>query len=187
MKEQPITIGIDDAAFELKSLSKKTQLIGVVCQGIRMVNVVRTEIEIDGMDATDKLIELVKQNEEHVQFILTHTITFGGFNLINLSRIYDELKKPVIAINDSEVDIEAVVKALKKNFPKSYKKKLQHISDSGNLYKTEIKTAGGISNIYFHSMGIEIYEVELLLQKVCIDSKLPECIRLAHLIGRIFI
>ena len=144
MKEHPITIGIDDAAFELKSNSKKTQLIGVVCQGIRMVNVVRTEIEIDGTDATEKLIELVKQNEEHVQFILTHTITFGGFNLINLSRIYDELKKPVIAINDREVDIEAVVKALKKNFPKSYKKKLQHISDSGNLYKTEIKTAGGI-------------------------------------------
>ncbi len=185
MKEHPITIGFDDATFDLKSKAKNTHLIGVVCQGIRMVNIVRTDIKIDGNDATEKLIDLVKQNEEHVQYILTHTITFGGFNLININRIYNELKKPIIAVNDREVDVEAVVKALKKNFPKSYKKKLQHIFNSGNLYKTEIKTAGGISNIFFHSKGIEIKEVELLLQKVCIDSKLPECIRLAHLIGRI--
>lgn len=186
MKEHPITIGIDDAAFDLKSSSKKTQLIGVVCQGTRMVSVKKTEIEIDGTDATEKLIDLVRQNKEHVQFILTHTITFGGFNLINLSRIYAELEKPIIAINEREVDIEAVVKALKKNFPKSYNKKLQNIIGSGNLYKTEIKTAGGISNIFFQAKGIEINEVELLLQKVCIDSKLPECVRLAHLIGRMF-
>ena len=110
MKEHPITIGIDDATFELKSNSKKTQLIGVVCQGTRMVSVKKTEIEIDGTDATEKLIDLVRQNKEHVQFILTHTITFGGFNLINLSRIYAELEKPIIAINEREVDIEAVVK-----------------------------------------------------------------------------
>ncbi len=185
MKEHPITIGFDDAAFKLKSKAKNTHLVGVVCQGIRMVNVVRTVIEIDGTDATEKLIELVKQNEEHVQYIFTHSITFGGFNFIDLRRIFNELKKPVIAVNDREVDVEAVVKALKRIFPKSYKNKLQHIINSGNLYKTEIKTAGGISNTYFHSKGIEIKEVELLLQKVCIDSKLPESVRLAHLIGRI--
>ena len=186
MKEHPITIGFDDAAFNLESKVRNTHLIGVVCQGIRMVNVVQADIEIDGNDATEKLIRLVKQNEKHVQYILTHTITFGGFNFIDLQRIFNELKKPIIAVNDREVNIEAVSKALMKNFPKSYKKKLQHIFNSGNLYKTDIKTAGGISNIFFHSKGIEINEVELLLKKVCIDSKLPECVRLAHLIGRMF-
>jgi len=185
MKDHPITIGIDDATFDLKSSSKKTQLIGVICQGVRVVSVKKTEIEIDGLDATEKLIDLVRQSEEHVQFILTHTITFGGFNLINLSRVYNELEKPIIAFNESEVDIEAVVKALKKNFPKSYDKKIQQIIGSGNLYKTDVKTAGGISNIYFQAKGIEINEVEILLKKVCIDSKLPECVRIAHLIGRI--
>ena len=91
MKNNPITVGFDDATFELKHNIKTTQLIGVVCQGIRMVNVVRSEIMIDGIDATEKLISLVKQQAEHVQYILTHTITFGGFNLINLDQIYNEL------------------------------------------------------------------------------------------------
>ena len=186
MKENPITIGFDDSTFELKTHVKKTQLIGVVCQGFKMVNVVRSEIIIDGSDVTEKLISLVKQNENHVQYVLTHTITFGGFNLINLNHVYDELYKPIIAINDRKVDIDAVIKALKKKFPDNYEKKIQYILDGGNLYHTDVKTAGGSSKIYFHSKGIEINEVDLLLQKISLDSKFPECIRLAHLIGRLF-
>lgn len=186
MKEYPITIGFDDATFELKSGSKTTQLIGVVCQGIRMVKVVKSEILIDGNDATEKLIELVKQNEKHVQFIITHTITFGGFNIINLERIFNALSKPIIAINDRGVDLDAVKQALKKKFQDRYEEKILNIFSAGNLYQTEIETAGGISKIYFHSKGIEPSNIDSLLQKICIDSKLPECIRLAHLIGKIF-
>ena len=56
MKDNPITIGFDDATFKLKTDVKKTQLIGVVCQGTRMVRVVRDDIKIDGDDATEKII-----------------------------------------------------------------------------------------------------------------------------------
>ncbi|UCC20813.1 MAG: DUF99 family protein [Promethearchaeota archaeon] len=185
MKDNPIIIGIDDAAFELKSSSKKTQLIGVVCQGIRMVNVSTIEIEIDGDDATEKLVELVKQNEKHVQFILTHTITFGGFNLINLPLIYAELNKPIIAVNERKVDLDSVKDTIIHKFPSTYKEKIRNIIDAGDLYNIRIETAGGMSEIFFHSKGIEIPKVESLLKKICLDTKLPECIRLAHLIGRI--
>jgi endonuclease V-like protein UPF0215 family len=185
MKDNPIIIGIDDAAFKLKTNVKKTQLIGVVCQGIRMVNVSRTEIQIDGDNGTEKLIELVKQNEKHIQLILTHTIAFGGFNLINLNTIYHELNKPVIAVNDRKVEVDSVIKAITINFPNTYKQKIKNIIDAGNLYHTQIKTAGGLSEVYFHAKGISGNKVDSLLKKICIDSKLPECIRMAHLIGRI--
>ena len=84
MKDFPITIGFDDAKFNFKSNSKTTDLIGVICQGTRMVGMVKKEITIDGDDATDVLIELTKQNEKHVQYIVTDTFTFGGFNIIDL-------------------------------------------------------------------------------------------------------
>jgi endonuclease V-like protein UPF0215 family len=186
MKDNPIVIGIDDATFELKTSTKTTQLIGVVCQGVRPVSIYRTEIEIDGQNATEKLIELVKNNDKHVQFILTHSITFGGFNLINLNKIYNEVGKPIIAVNERNVDIDLVIKTIKQKFPITFKQKIQNIIDAGNLFHSQIQTAGGISDIYFHSKGIDNDKVESLLQKVCIDSKLPECVRLAHLIGKIF-
>ncbi len=187
MKENPIVIGFDDATFKLKSSARKTtQLIGVVCQGTRLVNVVRREIEIDGYDATEALIELTKQNELHVQYILTDTITFGGFNIVDLNEIYNKTKKPIIAITEREVNLDSVKDALIKKFPHNYESKIQKIINAGNLYETEIDTAGGLSRIYFHSKGIDPDEVELLLQKVCVDSKLPEPVRLAHIIGKLF-
>jgi endonuclease V-like protein UPF0215 family len=186
MKDNPISIGFDDATFELFSERKYTQLIGVICQGTRMVSVVRDKILIDGDDATKKLIRLVKKNEKHVQYIITHSITFGGFNLVNLNRIFSEIRKPLIAITEREVDFDSVKTALLHKFPYTYTEKMKCIIDAGNLYELAIETAGGPSKVYFHCKGIDIKDVQELLEKVCIDSKLPEPVRLAHLIGKVF-
>jgi len=187
MKKHPITIGFDDAKFDLKSSSKKfTYLIGVVCQGTRMVSVSKKKILIDGDDATEALIELAKKSQNHVQYILTDTITFGGFNIVDLSEIYNRTNKPIIAITERKVDLELVKNTLIKKFPTNYQSKLQNIINAGNLYEMEIETAGGLSKVYFHYKGIKFEEVIQLLQNVCIDSKLPEPVRLAHLIGRMF-
>ncbi|MFX0028958.1 MAG: DUF99 family protein [Candidatus Hermodarchaeota archaeon] len=186
MKDNPITFGIDDSAFNIKSGFKTTQLIGVVCQGIRMVNVLKTEIVIDGNDATEKIIDLIRQYEKHIQYVFTHTITFGGFNIVDLDYIYNEVKKPIVAINDRRVNLDSVVDALIKKFPENYKEKIKYISNAGNLYQNTIQTAGGSTKVYFHAKGIEIDEVTLLIRKSSIDSKLPECLRLAHLIGKLF-
>ncbi len=184
MKDFPITIGFDDAKFTFNSNSKTTDLIGITCQGTRMVGMVKKDIIIDGDNATEVLVELTKQNEKHVQYIVTDTITFGGFNIIDLEKVYDIIKKPIIAVTERMVDLEAVRKALVKKFPNKYEEKLQNIVNAGDLYETSIKTAGGYSKVYFHSKGIQISEVDSLLHKICIDSKIPEPVRLAHIIGK---
>ncbi|MFX1287332.1 MAG: DUF99 family protein [Promethearchaeota archaeon] len=184
MKDFPITIGFDDAKFTFNSSSKTTDLIGIICQGTRMVGMVKKEILIDGNNATEVLIELTKQNEKHVQYIITDTITFGGFNIIDLEKVYKFTNKPIIAVTEKIVDLEAVRKAVVKKFPIKYKDKLQYIVNAGELYETFVETAGGYSKVYFHSKGIQISEVDSLLNKICIDSKIPEPVRLAHIIGK---
>jgi endonuclease V-like protein UPF0215 family len=184
MKDFPISIGFDDAKFTFNSDFKTTDLIGIICQGTRMVGMVKKEIVIDGDNATEVLIELTKQNEKHVQYIITDTITFGGFNIIDLEKVFDITKKPVIAVTERMVDLESVRKAVVKKFPNKYENKLQNIVNAGDLYETSIKTSGGYSKVYFHSKGIQISEVESLLHKLCIDSKIPEPVRLAHIIGK---
>ncbi|MFW9936311.1 MAG: DUF99 family protein [Candidatus Thorarchaeota archaeon] len=186
MKKFPINIGFDDSKFEFKSSHKNTSLIGVVCQGIRMVDVIKKEITIDGDDATTVLISIVKQKEKHIQYIFTDSITFAGFNIINLEQIFKHTGKPIIAITEKLVDLDAVKTALIKNFPNDYKIKFKHIIKAGNLYETELETAGGSSKIFFHCKGIDSDKVKSLLRKVCIDSKVPESVRLAHLIGKAF-
>ncbi len=184
MKDFPITIGFDDANFKFFSESQKTNLIGIVCQGTRMVSMVKKEITIDGNDATEVLIELIRQNEKHVQFVLTDSITFGGFNIIDLEEIHNATNKPIIAVTEKEVDLDAVKKAILKKFPQNYIAKLRKIVNAGNLYETAIETAGGLSKVFFHSKGISYTDVNSLFQKVCIDSKIPEPVRLAHILGK---
>jgi len=186
MKDNPIIMGCDDATFNLKQGDNKTYLIGVICQGVRVVKVQKTIITIDGDDATNQIIDLINKNRKHVQYVLTHTITFGGFNLVNMKEIYKKTNKPMIAITEREVDLDSVKIALIKKFPNIYHKKIEKIINAGNLYEKEINTAAGTSTIYFHKIGISIREAEVLLNTVSIDSKLPEPVRIAHLIGRAF-
>ncbi len=185
MKENPIVMGFDDARYEGFD-TKKTRLIGVICQGTRMVGVSIGEIDIDGTNSTDVLVNLVKLNENHVQYVITDTITFGGFNIMDIKRVYQETKKPVIAVVDRCVDLISVKRALVKKFPDNYRDKLKLIINAGNLYQHKIATAGGDATIYYHSIGIEEDKVNVLLDRISIDSKQPECTRMAHLIGRGF-
>ncbi len=184
MKDHPITIGIDDSPFHFDDASRKTSLIAVVCQGTRLMNVLKAYITIDGNDSTSTIIHLVKQAEKHVQYILLDTITFGGFNICDLATIYHETHKPVIAVSEKKIDLDGVKMALLKKFPSTYHEKLYKIINAGNLFEITIKTAGGPSTIYLHLKGISLKETKSLLEKICIDSKLPECIRMAHIIGR---
>ncbi len=186
MKDHPIVLGIDDATFRLKNGKDYTFLIGVICQGTRLVKVEKRKIKIDGKNATKKIIDLISKNKKHIQYVCTHTITFGGFNLIDMKEIYKKTQKPLIAITEREVDLDSVKKALIHRFPKTYKKKMKNIFNAGNLYETKIETAAGFSPLYFHKIGIDLMEAQEVLKKCCIDSKLPEAVRMAHIIGRIF-
>jgi len=187
MKKNPISIGLDDATFKLKDTrSKTTPLIGVVCQGTRMVSVVKKDITIDGNDSTEAIINLIRRTEKHVQYVLMDTITFAGFNIADLREIHERTSKPIIALTDKKVNLDSVRTALINRFPKEFKNKIQKIINAGNLFETDVLTAGGASKVYFHHLGIEMEEVKKLLEKLCIDSKLPECLRMAHLIGKIF-
>jgi hypothetical protein len=186
MKANPIILGIDDATFKLKTGNEFTYLIGVVCQGTRMVKVEKRKIQIDGHDSTEKLIQLINNNKDNVQYILTHTITFGGFNIMDIKKVYAKTKKPLIAVSERDVDLDSVVYALKQKYPNSYEKKIEYIDNAGKLYHTKIETAAGFSSIYYHKIGLNVHKAEELLRKSSIDSKLPEPVRMAHLIGRIF-
>ena len=186
MKDNPIVLGIDDATFRLKKGKAYTFLIGVICQGTRLVKVEKRKIKIDGKDATKRIIDLINKNKKHIQYVCTHTITFGGFNLMDMKKVYKITQKPIIAITEREVDLDSVKKALIHKFPKTYKMKIKNIFNAGNLYESKIETAAGFSTIYFHKIGIDLIEAQEVLEKCCIDSKLPEAVRMAHLIGRIF-
>ncbi len=116
MKAGVRIIGIDDAPF--KKGDKRSFLVAAVIRYGRLEDVLTHEIEVDGTDAADAIIGMLKgKYKGQGKVIFIHSITVGGMNVVDIERVSDELKCPVICITDREVHGNELRKAVEKKFP----------------------------------------------------------------------
>lgn len=167
-------IGFDDAPFHLYR-DKTVYIAGVVCSGTRFEGMLWGEVEKDGVNATDQIINLLKQSKfyEQIHLVLIDGLAFGGFNLIDLPRLTEKLEKPCVAVMRKPPDIKAVKKALA-HF-NDCDKRTQLIADAG-----EIHQAG---NFFFQVINEEPHIIGQVLRRISDQGHVPEALRLAHLIG----
>ena len=99
MKKEIRILGIDDMPFSFND--EKTGIVGVVMRGgTYLEGVLKSEVEIDGRDASDAIINMVK-NSRHagqLKIIMVDGVALGGFNVIDGEKIYNETNLPVITV-----------------------------------------------------------------------------------------
>jgi len=134
---------------------------------------------VDGFDSTDVIIETLRGYRKHFRIILTHGITTGGMNLIDLERIYNSLKVAIIAVTENKPSDMALERAIC-NLPRS-DARLQILARAGPIYS--VRTPAGKNEVFFHVKGITERLAGLYLKEFAIRSRLPECLHLAHKIA----
>jgi len=105
MKRQIRILGIDDAPFTFND--DITSIIGVVMRGGEYLEcVLRRQITIDGTEATNVVIEMIRQTRHRpqVKTIMLDGVTLGGFNIVDIIKIYETTKIPVITITRDKPD-----------------------------------------------------------------------------------
>ncbi|MHA1519903.1 MAG: endonuclease dU, partial [Promethearchaeota archaeon] len=143
-------------------------------------------IEIDGRDATERILEIFDQNphRREIQAILIDSPTMGGFNIPDAFEIHQRSKLPVILI-PSNAPTQSIVTVYQSLFPDREKeidilKKLPLISS----IEVRVNVTPEITKrVYFHAIGIEVSEIVEFLQFITHFSAIPEPLRLAHLIA----
>ncbi len=178
-KEEVRVLGIDDVRFD-RGRQRKTLLIGVVMRGYKQIDgLLSTWIEIDGMDVTDKIIEMIRSSSHYYQLriIMLSGVTFAGFNVADPYRIYEELSLPVIIVIDKYPDIEGTIHGLKKFVDAD--RRIEIIKSLPS--PIEVKSKYG--NCYIQPIGIDTGEAKELVRRLSINSKLPEPVRVANLIA----
>jgi len=178
MKREIRVIGIDDAPYNFEE--KECLLIGVVCRGKEYVDgVLSSKITVDGKDATEKIGEMVKYCKfyDQLKCVFLDGITYAGFNIVDLERLNEIVNIPIIAIIKQKPNVEKFFKAMKRledwnNLEKIAKK-------AGKIYEVETK-----GKIYFQFKGCLLEEAKELIKKSVSRSSIPECLRIAHLIGK---
>ncbi|MBY9001107.1 MAG: DUF99 family protein [Candidatus Heimdallarchaeota archaeon] len=188
MKNLIRTIGIDDAAFQ-RNTSKETFVFGVIIRGHNLVEgILRTIVTVDGWDATDKIGVMISSSKysDQLKGLILGSSTIAAFNIIDLKKLYELTEIPVITILP-RLPIEDNIKtALSKldDWEERFAVLKANPQFSEISYKNQI---GEVCKKYFQQVGFNnIEEAKEVLRISTYSSSVPECLRLADLLGQSF-
>jgi len=171
-------IGIEDGSFTEKST--KTLLVAVLLRkGLWIEDLKIGEITIDGLDATEKAIEMLKNWQFNI--IMQAGVSFGGFNLVDPVKIYEIFKKPVIVVSRKKPDNIAIKNALLEHF-EDWEQRWKVFERLGEVY--EIKPFKNEPPLFMEIVGASPEWAERIIRLTTISSRIPEPVRVARLIAR---
>lgn len=178
IKQEIRILGVDDSPFPSHT-TEKVMLVGTVFRaGNWLDGVLSTYIDGDGTDATEKITDMVRNSRNLGQLgvIMLDGITFGGFNLVNIRKIYESTGVPVIVIMRKIPNFESIKKALKRFDDWEYR--WANILEAGEVYKVE-----NTEPVYMQIHGIEMEDAEDIVRLSTTRSAIPEPLRVAHIIA----
>ena len=184
IKSEIRVLGIDDGKF-IPHSKGSVIIIGVVYRGVSIFEgLMHTNITIDGLDATKKIANMIKNSPyfQEIRVILLDGISFGGFNIVDLKELFENLDVPIISIVRDKPDLNKIKKALR-NLP-DFNKRWQIIRNAGTLY--EVRIENGKNPVYVQTVGILIENVRKILKMTSTISNVPEPLRVAHVIASQF-
>jgi len=166
-------------------VDNKCLLIGAIYRGsTSLEGVEATWIDVDGMDATEKIVEMIMGSRHRGQMraIMLNGITFAGFNVADLQMISKDTKLPVIAIVEREPDLDQIYSALSNLTDHMLRWRI--IKRTGRPAPLMIPPRR--RPIYAHAINIPLEQAREVIEKTRNRSAIPEPLRAAHLISSAF-
>jgi len=181
IKPEIRVLGVDDGTF-VPHTKGTVDVVGVVYRGGYWLDgVMRTEVTLDGMDATEKTAAMIKKSPhyEELRVVILNGITFAGFNVVDINKLFKTVNLPVIAVTREKPDMEKIRKALE-NLPEC-EKRWQAIESAGKIIKVQTRTTE--EAVYMQIAGVSQEDAEKILKSTSTRSNIPEALRVAHIIA----
>ncbi|PKP57396.1 MAG: hypothetical protein CVT89_04560, partial [Candidatus Altiarchaeales archaeon HGW-Altiarchaeales-2] len=142
IKKEIRILGIDDGPFDFRK-DKKAIIIGVVFRGGSFIDgIMKNEVEVDGKDITQTIIDMLKKTRhKDLRIIMLDGITYAGFNIANIKQIFKETHLPVIVVVRKFPDFERIRNALK--HLDDFEERWKLIESAGKLKKVKVKSVDG--------------------------------------------
>lgn len=168
-------VGFDDAPFE-RSHRGDVRVVGAVFAGTRIEGVLSTTVRRDGANATARIADCLARSRflPQLHAILLQGIAFAGFNVIDLQALCRLTDLAVLVVARQPPDFEAIRTAL-----------LGHVPGGARKWRL-IEAAGpmeSVAGVQVQRAGIGRADAEMLLTRLQVQGKLPEPLRVAHLIA----
>jgi len=179
IKREIRIVGIDDCPFVPRK-SGGVDVIGIVFRGGYWIDgVMRTEVELDGLDATARIAEMVRSSPHYRQLrvIMLDGVTLAGFNVVDIRKLFEETGLPVIALTREETSMEDVRDALRKLT--RWEERWRMIQNAGEMLKLRV----GETEIRMQTAGVSSGDAEKIVRISCTRGNIPEPLRVAHIVA----
>jgi len=179
IKREIRIVGIDDSPFIPLAL-EKVNLFGIVFRGGYWLDgVIRGKVNIDGLDATNKISDMIRTSPHYQQLrvIMLNGTTFAGFNIVNLRKLFEFTGLPIISMTKEKPDINSIKKTLR-TLP-HWVKRWKDIEDAGEV----IMLKRDNSKIYMQIAGLLREDAEKIISISSTRSIIPEPLRVAYVIA----
>jgi endonuclease V-like protein UPF0215 family len=181
-------LGFDDGAFEPRSKGS-VPVIGVIFRGGKFLDgAVRTDVAVDGTDATEKIVKLINstRHKQQLKVIMLDGITVAGFNVIDIKQLHEKTGIPIIVINRKMPDIKKVEAALR-NLD-NFETRWHAIENAGEIKQCAVDVSDRSMSveqrkIYFQAVGLDDTKAREIIKISTTHSYIPEPLRVAHLIA----
>src|SRR5712692_1900868 len=170
-------IGIDDGPFTKQQ--ETAPLVAALLEGPHLQRVRTAWITVDGLDAAEKALKLLK-GWKPVPILLSG-VTFAGFNLIDPHVLQRKYRVPVIVVVGSRPDNRAVKRALVKHFP-DWEQRWKVLSSLGPM--RAVRTNPDEPPVHYEVFGCTSRDAAQILRSTSWVSRIPEPIRVAGLLAR---
>lgn len=161
-------LGIDDSFDD-----RRCCLVGcVVCSGY-VEGFMYSEIAVDGLDATDKIISMILRSKfrNQIKCIFMPGITFGGFNIADIHEVHAKTGIPVVVVMRRKPRMDEFFSAMENVDNTEVRKRI--VEKAGEIYK--------LGSLYLQLAGIELEKAEEFLRAATVKGNIPEAVRVAHL------
>jgi hypothetical protein len=182
MKQQIRILGIDDSPFKFKD--EKATVVGALVRAPNYLEgLMRTEVTVDGTDATERLVEMISRSryKDQVKLVMIDGIALAGFNVIDIESLHSSLRVPVVTVTRDRPDLEKMKAALMKYFD-DWRQRYSLITRSELV---EIETEH--KPVYACGAGVGPEELAQLVRMSTVRGSIPEPIRIAHLVSAAFV
>lgn len=176
---------MEDGSFSPYKFQKKgkTILCGVLMRGFKIEEVALRLIDVDGLDATEKLMDMARHLGS-LDMIILGGVTFGGFNIIDPVFVHEELKVPVVVVTTEKPDNEAVFNALRKHF-KDWEVRYQVFEKLASISPIyEAKLHPKENPAFLEVVGVEFERALEILRRATVRGRVPEPVRVANRIAK---
>lgn len=168
-------IGFDDAPFDHHHRGD-VALVGAVCSGTRLDGVLTGRVRRDGANSTARMLEMIQRSKfaEHVRAVLLQGIAVAGFNVVDIHRLHRGLDLPVMVVARRAPNLPAIRRALQRT-GRGAERKWRLIERAGAMEP--------LRGVQVQRCGLSVGEAHQLLAATTLHGKLPEPLRVAHLIA----